>query len=86
MYNRITLLYTVNQLYFNNKNKSMIHTFKKAIFKSILCEVTLLLCLFSLFPTHIYIYIFLHILSVFLIAGIGKFKYIIIFPNSLLRG
>ena len=51
MYNRITLLYTVNQLYFNNKNKSMIHTFKKAIFKSILCEVTLLLCLFSLVPS-----------------------------------
>ena len=62
---------------------------KKHIFKSLLCEVTLQLCLFSLFPTLMYIYMFfffLHILSVFLIPGIGKCKYIIIFPNSLLRG
>ena len=34
----------------------MIQILKKAIFKSILCEVTLLLCLFSLFPTYIYIH------------------------------
>ena len=34
---------------------------KKHIFKSLLCEVTLQLCLFSLFPTLMYIYIYIYV-------------------------